>query len=51
MEEILVRCLACRERISVEPGAEKVTCQNCGQEWLITWLTPEQAKIKGPVEK
>jgi ribosomal protein S26 len=51
MEQVVVRCLACRERVPVDPGIQRVTCQNCSEEWLITWITPEQAKIKGPAEK
>jgi len=50
MAEVTIRCLACRERFTVEPNAEKAKCSNCGQEWHITWISAEQAKIKGPAK-
>lgn len=34
----------------VVPWAQgEIQCPHCGQEWRITWVTPEVAKIRGKV--
>jgi hypothetical protein len=43
-----VRCLACRERFSVDADAHHQICPHCGMEWRISWFGANP-KVRGPV--
>jgi rRNA maturation endonuclease Nob1 len=44
-----VRCLNCFERYRVPPKADRFACPACGWEWRVSWVSPELAKIRGPM--
>lgn len=41
------RCYNCLKRMQIEPEQDIVKCPNCGQEWRVTWVTPETPHIRG----
>ncbi len=49
-EEQKVRCLNCYNRIPVPPKTQKLTCPNCGVEYVMGWRG-SQAKIVGQAKK
>ena len=42
-----VRCLNCLNRFQVEPKSDVATCPHCDIKYRISWLTPNQPKIRG----
>ena len=44
--ELTVRCLNCSTRIQVEKDTQEATCPSCGTTFIITWISPNQPKIK-----
>jgi len=44
-----VRCLNCFERVRVPARADRITCENCGWEWRVSWVNPELPKVRGPM--
>ena len=49
-KEYRLRCLKCLGgRITVFTGDATARCSHCGQNWRISWVTPEVAKIRGRV--
>ncbi len=47
-KEYKLRCLRCLgDRITVTTGEATARCSHCGQNWRISWVTPEVAKIRG----
>ncbi len=55
-KQVTLRCLNCFIRIKVPPKADKLTCPNCGVEYVISWRIPPgggglQAKIAGTPRK
>ncbi len=49
-EEQKVRCLNCFVRIKVPSKAQKLTCPNCGVQYVMAWRG-SQPKIAGPAKK
>ncbi len=46
--EYKLRCLRCLGgRITVATGDATARCSHCGQNWRISWVTPNVAKIRG----
>ena len=43
------RCLYCFKRITAPPGAKSTTCPHCGYAWRISWFSPGEPRIRGPV--
>jgi ribosomal protein S27E len=49
-EGYTLRCMRCLGGRIIVPWAQgEIQCPHCGQEWRITWVTPEVAKIRGKV--
>jgi hypothetical protein len=49
-KEYTLRCLRCLGgRIIVSTGDATARCSHCGQDWRISWVTPDVAKIRGRV--
>ena len=43
------RCSNCQERISIPLKAAKAVCPYCDMPYRISWVTPEQPRIKGAI--
>jgi predicted RNA-binding Zn-ribbon protein involved in translation (DUF1610 family) len=43
------RCLNCFERNTAPSGSKSYKCPKCGFEWRLSWPTPTQPRIRGPV--
>lgn len=43
------RCLNCFERLVPPPEAKTLKCPKCSFEWRLSWPTPTQPRIRGPV--
>ena len=43
------RCLNCFERGSALPGAKTWKCPGCGFEFRLSWISPTQPRIRGPI--
>jgi len=49
-KEYTLRCMRCLGgRITVFTGDSAARCSHCGQNWRISWVTPEVAKIRGRI--
>ena len=44
-----VRCSSCLKRITIEPRASRATCPYCDMQFRISWVTPDQPRVRGPV--
>ena len=44
-----VRCSSCLKRISIEPRVSRATCPYCDMQFRISWVTPDQPRVRGPV--
>lgn len=40
---------SCMGRITVEPGAKRCKCPECGLEFRVSWIRPDFPRIRGPV--
>lgn len=43
------RCSNCQERISIPLKATEVTCPFCDMPYRISWITPDQPRIRGAI--
>ncbi len=43
------RCLYCFKRVKPSKGAEQFICPHCGYAWRISWVNPDEPRIRGPV--
>ena len=43
------RCSNCQERISIPLEASEATCPYCDMPFRISWVTPDQPRIRGAV--
>ncbi|MCX6013023.1 MAG: hypothetical protein NTV30_06370 [Chloroflexi bacterium] len=43
------RCSNCQERISIPLKHILATCPYCGMQFRISWVTPDQPRVRGPV--
>ena len=44
-----VRCSSCLKRITIPERASRATCPYCDMQFRISWVTPDQPRIRGPV--
>ena len=44
-----VRCSSCLQRITIAVKATEATCPYCDMRYRISWVTPDQPRIRGPV--
>jgi len=44
-----VRCSSCQKRITIEARATEASCPYCDMQYRISWVTPDQPRIRGPV--
>lgn len=40
-----VRCMKCNQRINLELNQREAYCPNCGEGWIITWVTPDMPMV------
>jgi hypothetical protein len=43
------RCSNCQERISIPLRAAHATCPHCDMPYRISWITPDQPRIRGAI--
>jgi len=43
------RCSNCQERISIPLRSTQATCPYCEMPYRISWITPEQPRIRGAI--
>lgn len=47
IEPSVIRCFWCFSRIEVKHDQPTAKCPSCGNAWRITWVTPNDPKIRG----
>ena len=40
-----VRCMNCQTRIDVEQGQERSYCPQCGEGWIVWWVTLDMPMV------